>query len=115
MRGKTLALWCPARRRQRSVCQLPSSPPLFLWQRAGGDPNQGWRGGVQRPISTLMKSPCIKICQIDQRSHLCLGCYRTLDEIATWSRLSDRERDAIMADMEPRRLAHESQQTKASL
>ncbi|MBO6758888.1 MAG: DUF1289 domain-containing protein [Roseibium sp.] len=50
-----------------------------------------------------MKSPCIKVCQIDQRSRLCLGCFRTLDEIAAWGRISDDDRDRIMADLDRRR------------
>ena len=29
-----------------------------------------------------MKSPCVKVCQMDPRRNLCLGCKRTLDEIA---------------------------------
>lgn len=49
-----------------------------------------------------MRSPCINICQIDPKSRLCLGCYRTMDEIATWSRLTDQERDLIMAALPKR-------------
>ncbi|HRH04346.1 MAG TPA: DUF1289 domain-containing protein [Burkholderiaceae bacterium] len=30
-------------------------------------------------------SPCTSVCQIDSISHLCKGCWRTLDEIAAWS------------------------------
>ncbi|MBR7801809.1 DUF1289 domain-containing protein [Undibacterium fentianense] len=33
-------------------------------------------------------SPCIKLCQIGP-DQLCLGCLRTLDEIAAWSRASN--------------------------
>jgi predicted Fe-S protein YdhL (DUF1289 family) len=51
-----------------------------------------------RPIAT----PCVKVCVVDGESGLCLGCYRTLAEVAGWSRLSDAEREAIMADL-PRR------------
>lgn len=50
-----------------------------------------------------MKSPCIKTCRIDQATSLCLGCYRTLDEIASWGRMSDTERNRVMADLERRR------------
>lgn len=56
-----------------------------------------------RPYIGAMKSPCIKVCQIDQRSRLCLGCFRTLDEIAAWGRISDDDRDRIMADLDRRR------------
>ncbi|TMH69644.1 MAG: DUF1289 domain-containing protein, partial [Betaproteobacteria bacterium] len=32
-----------------------------------------------------VKSPCIKVCQMDPQHGLCLGCRRTLDEIARWA------------------------------
>ncbi|WP_244299017.1 DUF1289 domain-containing protein [Roseibium aquae] len=52
-----------------------------------------------------MKSPCIKVCKIDEPSRLCLGCFRTLEEIATWARLTDAQRDQVMNDLDRRRLA----------
>ena len=48
-------------------------------------------------------SPCIKVCIVDGESGLCLGCLRTLDEIAAWSGLPEAEREAIMADLPTRR------------
>ncbi|HEY3890294.1 MAG TPA: DUF1289 domain-containing protein [Caulobacteraceae bacterium] len=41
-------------------------------------------------------SPCLQVCMVDGRSRHCVGCYRTLPEIARWSRLTDAERDEIM-------------------
>ncbi len=41
-------------------------------------------------------SPCINICRI-QADGTCLGCHRTLDEIAEWSMASDDRRRAILA------------------
>lgn len=52
---------------------------------------------------TVLDSPCINICQIDRKSGLCLGCYRTLDEIAMWSSLKDKDRRAIMDELDARR------------
>ena len=49
-----------------------------------------------------MKSPCLKVCQMDPRHGLCLGCRRTLDEIARWGAMSDAERDLVLAEL-PRR------------
>jgi predicted Fe-S protein YdhL (DUF1289 family) len=51
-----------------------------------------------------MKSPCIKICQIDPATKHCSGCFRTIKEIATWSRLTEQERDDIMEEIDNRRL-----------
>ena len=45
-----------------------------------------------RPIVT----PCVKVCAVDGVTGLCLGCRRTLPEIAGWARYSDEERAAIM-------------------
>jgi len=50
-----------------------------------------------------IKTPCIKVCVVDGESGLCLGCYRRLNEVATWSRLTDAERDAILAELPDRR------------
>ncbi|WP_417673337.1 DUF1289 domain-containing protein [Roseibium sp.] len=50
-----------------------------------------------------MKSPCTKVCQIDQYTKLCLGCYRTLDEIATWGSMTSKDRERILADLDFRR------------
>jgi len=32
-----------------------------------------------------IESPCVQICVVDRKSRLCLGCYRSLDEIRDWS------------------------------
>ena len=34
-------------------------------------------------------SPCISICRMDDSSGLCLGCFRTLDEIMQWGSSAD--------------------------
>ena len=44
-------------------------------------------------------SPCVMVCAVDGESGLCLGCFRTLKEIAGWRALSDDERAAVMADL----------------
>lgn len=49
--------------------------------------------GPPRSIAT----PCVQVCVVDGASSLCLGCYRTLSEIAGWSAMTDAERAAIMA------------------
>ena len=50
-----------------------------------------------------MKSPCIKVCQMDPRRGLCLGCGRTLDEIARWASMDDAERDRVMRELPERK------------
>lgn len=48
-------------------------------------------------------TPCVQVCVVDGASSLCLGCYRTLQEIGGWSRLSDAQRAAIIADLPSRK------------
>lgn len=50
----------------------------------------------------VISSPCINICSVSGRTGLCEGCGRTLKEIATWSRLSEDERLAIMETLPAR-------------
>lgn len=49
--------------------------------------------GAPGPVA----SPCILVCTMDRRTGLCLGCHRTLDEIARWGRTDDADRRAILA------------------
>lgn len=49
-----------------------------------------WRRGE-------IESPCVRICVVHPDTGLCLGCRRSLDEIARWSRMTTEERRAIMA------------------
>jgi len=50
-----------------------------------------------------IKTPCIKVCVVDGESGLCMGCYRKLSEVAGWAKLTDAERDTILADLPGRR------------
>jgi uncharacterized protein len=40
-------------------------------------------------------SPCSSVCKMDSATEFCEGCFRTLDEIAGWSRLDDESRRAV--------------------
>ena len=40
-------------------------------------------------------SPCISVCRMDAVTGWCEGCFRTLDEIAGWSRMTDTEKRAV--------------------
>lgn len=50
-------------------------------------------------------SPCVKVCAVDGRTGHCVGCARTLKEIAGWSSLDDSERRRIMGELDARRAA----------
>lgn len=69
---------------------LPPPPdPANLWSRAEVD------------------SPCVKVCVIHPATGLCLGCARTLDEIAGWSSMDAAARAQIMAVLPDRHPAPE--------
>ena len=58
---------------------------------------------MDQPVS----SPCIKVCAVSGQTGLCIGCGRTLNEIASWGALDEPTRQAIMAEL-PARLAAEA-------
>lgn len=48
-------------------------------------------------------SPCNLVCTMDATTGWCLGCYRTIGEIAGWSSADRAEKEAIMARIAQRR------------
>ena len=44
----------------------------------------------------MVKSPCVAICKIDYESGYCIGCNRSLEEIANWSNLDDAKKKKIL-------------------
>ena len=54
--------------------------------------------------STGVASPCTSVCTLDAASGLCIGCLRTLDEIAGWGSFDDDEKRAVLRALEVRRI-----------
>jgi predicted Fe-S protein YdhL (DUF1289 family) len=52
-----------------------------------------------------IETPCIAVCIIDPKTKLCLGCGRTLPEIARWPRMTSAERLQTMAGLPARMTA----------
>lgn len=52
--------------------------------------------GIQIP------SPCVGVCQINASTKYCLGCWRTLKEVAHWSRYSNDEKEILMKELAER-------------
>lgn len=42
-----------------------------------------------------VKSPCINICRLNE-NQICIGCYRTIKEIAEWTKYTDMEKQNII-------------------
>jgi len=59
---------------------------------------------AQTSIATGIESPCNSVCMVHPLRQLCIGCGRTLDEIACWLELSDTERTQIVSQL-PSRVA----------
>jgi len=55
--------------------------------------------------SDTVASPCVSICVLDEKSGLCVGCFRTLDEIAAWSVLGADAKRGVLAALPARRAA----------
>ena len=49
-----------------------------------------------------VESPCVQICVVHPAERICTGCYRTIDEITRWSKMSAEERREIMAELPDR-------------
>ncbi|MDQ0249879.1 putative Fe-S protein YdhL (DUF1289 family) [Sphingomonas kyeonggiensis] len=50
----------------------------------------------------IIESPCVSICVMDEATGWCIGCGRTLDEIARWGSTDQADRDAVMAELPAR-------------
>jgi predicted Fe-S protein YdhL (DUF1289 family) len=55
------------------------------------------------PAQASVASPCINTCRLDASGTLCIGCWRTLDEIAAWGGLDDEQRRTVLAAVEQRK------------
>lgn len=55
-------------------------------------------------------SPCINVCRMSERTGLCEGCLRTIDEIAGWSRLDDETKAQVWILIAQRRESLPSQE-----
>ncbi len=50
----------------------------------------------------MTDSPCIDICQMDSESGLCVGCGRTIEEIANWSIFTNEKKKNILKELKSR-------------
>ncbi|MDF2384622.1 DUF1289 domain-containing protein [Nostoc ellipsosporum NOK] len=50
----------------------------------------------------IVESPCVSICVMDAATGWCIGCGRTLAEIAGWGETDQADRDAVMAELPAR-------------
>ena len=51
-----------------------------------------------RPVA----NPCINICRMDLSGEFCQGCKRTALEIGAWPRMTEQQKDEVLALIELR-------------
>lgn len=57
---------------------------------------------AQAGAQPLVPSPCQSVCRMDASLGLCVGCYRSLAEIAQWSQASAQRKQQIWAAIQSR-------------
>jgi len=65
------------------------------------EPKRSPAGETTGPVP----SPCVSVCVLDADGAYCLGCFRTLDEIAAWSLLDADTKRGVLAALPQRRSA----------
>ncbi len=58
-------------------------------------------------IDTVVDSPCIRNCCLDD-DLICLGCFRSLEEIQEWTVATAHRRRIILRNAEHRKAANET-------
>jgi len=51
--------------------------------------------------SDAVPSPCIRNCCLNE-DQVCLGCFRSVDEITSWNHLSNHERLQVLENSQQR-------------
>ena len=65
---------------------------------------------VRARFDTTVPSPCIAVCQIDDATGCCIGCYRVIDEIRDWPILTADEKRTVLTRIAERKAATTSGQ-----
>lgn len=46
-----------------------------------------------------IESPCVRVCVVHPEARICVGCHRTIDEIAMWAKMDPAARAAVLEDL----------------
>ncbi|MBV1874099.1 MAG: DUF1289 domain-containing protein, partial [Gammaproteobacteria bacterium] len=46
---------------------------------------------AEKAKKAIVRSPCVDICALDDND-ICIGCYRSGDEITVWGKMSNEEK-----------------------
>ncbi|QPK62154.1 DUF1289 domain-containing protein [Methylomonas sp. LL1] len=61
-----------------------------------------------------IESPCVRNCCLNEHN-ICLGCFRSLEEICNWSRADSRLRQQFLLNAERRRRHYDQTQAGACI
>ena len=68
--------------------------------------------GLSQSVTLPAPSHCVSVCRMDEATALCVGCYRTIDEIMAWGRQGDSahrrvwQQVVLRAGLEPKALVN---------
>ncbi|GAA6133966.1 DUF1289 domain-containing protein [Oceaniserpentilla sp. 4NH20-0058] len=55
-------------------------------------------------ILSMVKSPCVAVCALDEND-VCIGCYRTGDEIMNWGTMDNTQKHSVLKNVAEREKA----------
>lgn len=62
----------------------------------------------------MIESPCTNVCTLEPRTGFCLGCGRTIHEIAHWTTMSAAERNHVLSELPARLAARKSDKARTA-
>ena len=54
-----------------------------------------------------IKSPCRAVCKMDEATGFCVGCLRTLGEIAAWGQADEDFKQQVLLQIAVRQITHQ--------
>ena len=59
---------------------------------------------IEKNVLGMVKSPCVAVCALDEND-VCIGCYRTGDEIMHWGTMDNNEKIKVLENVSEREKA----------
>lgn len=59
---------------------------------------------VRKQFDTTIPSPCIGVCWLNDKTQLCDGCFRNVDELRDWMIMDKAEKLDVLARIEQRQI-----------
>lgn len=50
-----------------------------------------------------IKSPCVKVCNLDLDKRICTGCFRTINEITDWGFMNPYQKKEVLNKLDKRK------------